>query len=113
MASTERERAAGVEDLRTAEPARTLDPFEPRKRKDLSCLVEGCAICVRLSTGQMVVGEVIGTAPGCVVLMPWGTGREVRVYLADVEACRVVGAHTWAERQEVGQRQRAGLSAVP
>lgn len=75
-------------------------------------LQPGLAVAVRLADGALWIGVVREVRETELVLAPWGASRDMTVALETVTAIKVVPEHTWAERQEVIERQRRGEPAL-
>jgi hypothetical protein len=94
----------GLPTVRVRSSTGALDVIEPGVQ---------VRVLVRAANGSeaLWVGSIIAVSDDRFALAPWGMADALTFRLSSVVRAGVIPPHTWAERQEVLQRQRRGVPA--
>ena len=76
------------------------------KRSSIDDVVPGCDCALKLIDDSVLIGHYIVETAHRIRFRPWGRG-ELVLAKTEVVGARPLGAHTWAERRAVTQRQAA------
>jgi len=77
------------------------------KKSSTADIIPGADVALRFVDGSVIVGRVVDESRYSIRFRAWGCCSEKFFAKSEIDGVRVVGAHTYAERRAVTERQAA------